>query len=59
MRNYNYCLDCIYWFPDEDEPGRIGFCHRFPPTVSGGPLRIGEDEFPRTNEYNWCGEYKK
>lgn len=57
------CKDCKYY---QKDPGEIGECHRFPPTVVEGSTGEADNIssntyhiFPIVSSENWCGEFKE
>lgn len=53
-----YCKYCKYWLESLHSESFDGHCHRFPPpTVRWDFPDPIADGFPKTNKYDWCGEF--
>lgn len=58
------CSSCRFWEPDEElgKRGDSGICRRYPPSIpSSEPLDSDFTDYPvwpRTMDYEWCGEHK-
>jgi len=46
------CKTCRYWHPKERETDHVAQCHRYPPFND-------EADYPISDRYEWCEEYKK